>query len=123
MLSGNFRVALAGRQAKDNDAVISSAKEAAAEAKEKLGFGPFAALAFNCGGRKGKLDRLEDELTAIQDVTGKELPLFGCYCAGEIGPADTSEKKTDVLSSGVGWAYYVYALGTGIGRFIFRKYL
>lgn len=111
MLSGNFKVALAGRQAKTNDAVISSAKEAAAQAKEKLGCEAVAALAFNCGGRKGKLDRLEDELTAIQDVIGKELPLFGCYCAGEIGPADTSEKQADVLSSGMGWHIMFTLLG------------
>ena len=111
MLSGDFKVALAGRQAKDNDAVISSAGEAAAEAKEKLGCEPVAALAFNCGGRKGKLDKLEDELAAIQGVIGKELPLFGCYCAGEIGPADASENKTDALSSGVGWHIMFTLLG------------
>lgn len=111
MLAGDFKVALAGRQAKDNDAVISSAGDAAAEAKEKLGCEPIAALAFNCGGRKGKLDKLEDELAAIQDITGKELPLFGCYCAGEIGPADASENKTGALSSGVGWHIMFTLLG------------
>jgi hypothetical protein len=111
MLSGDFKVALAGRQAKDNDAVISSAGEAAAEAKEKLGCKPIAALAFNCGGRKGKLDKLEDELAAIQGVIGQELPMFGCYCAGEIGPADASENKTDALSSGVGWHIMFTLLG------------
>ncbi len=103
MLSGNFNVAMAGRQAQSNDVVISSAGEAAAEAKEELDGEAIAALAFNCGGRKGKLDRLEDELAAIQNVIGAQIPLFGCYCAGEIGPADVSEDAADAHSSGVGW--------------------
>ncbi len=111
MLSGDFKVALAGRQAKSNDAVVRSAAEAAAEARQRLGGEPIAAIAFNCGGRKGKLDRLEDELEAIQGVVGNGLPLFGCYCAGEVGPADTSEAPADVLSSGVGWHIMFTLLG------------
>lgn len=111
MLSGDFKVALAGRQAKSNDAVIASAGEAAAEAKQQLGCDPIAAIAFNCGGRKGKLDKLEDELAAIQGVTGKELPTFGCYCAGEIGPADTLQNTNTILSSGVGWHIMFTLLG------------
>lgn len=111
MLSGNFNVAMAGRQAQSNDAVISSAGEAASAAKENLGGEALAALAFNCGGRKGKLDRLEDELTAIQAVLGTNLPLFGCYCAGEVGPADVSERPTDAHSSGVGWHIMLTLLG------------
>jgi hypothetical protein len=112
MLSGDFQVSLAGRQAKSNDAVIASAKEAATEAKGGLPVEPLAAFAFNCAGRKGKLDRLEDELAAIQGSVGSELPLFGCYCAGEIGPADAESGKLDVLSSGVGW----HLMFTMIGR-------
>ncbi len=111
MLSGAFKVAMAGRQAQSNDAVISSAGEAAAEAKKNLGGEAVAALAFNCAGRKGRLDRLEDELAAIQDVIGAELPLFGCYCAGEVGPADSAERTTDALSSGVGWHIMFTLLG------------
>ena len=103
MLSGDFQVALAGRQAKENDAVISTAKDAAAEALAGLKGKPVAAVAFNCAGRRGKLKNMDDELAAIQQALGKELPLFGCYCAGEIGPLDTSEKKPDVVSGGSGW--------------------
>ena len=110
-LSGDFEVALSGRQAKSNEAVITSAGEAATEAREKLGTQPFAAIAFNCAGRKGKLDRIEDELEAIKTSMGGDLPLFGCYCAGEIGPADTAEKDPDVLSSGVGWHVMFTMLG------------
>ena len=64
---------------------------------------PIAALSFDCAGRRGKLERTEDELTAIQKAIGKKLPLFGCYCAGEIGPMDTTDKKTGTLSGGGGW--------------------
>ncbi|MCD6392574.1 MAG: FIST C-terminal domain-containing protein [Planctomycetes bacterium] len=103
MLSGDFKVSLSGRQAKDNAKVISSAADGAAEAMAASTAKPFGVLAYNCAGRKGKLDNISDELAAIQSEIGKTIPLFGCYCAGEIGPADTAEKNTKVLSSGVGW--------------------
>jgi hypothetical protein len=111
MLSGDFSVALAGRQAKANAKVISSAAEGADEAIRKMKQKPFSVLAFNCAGRQGKLDNIADELTAIQGVIGKEIPLFGAYCAGEIGPADVAEKDPDVLSSGVGWHVMFTVLG------------
>jgi hypothetical protein len=111
MLSGNFQVSLAGRMAKSNDAVIATARQSAAEAVKKLRAKPFALLAFNCAGRKGKLDDITDELTAIQEVIGRDVPLFGTYCAGEIGPADQAEAQPGVLSSGVGWHVMFTALG------------
>jgi len=114
LLSGNFKVALSGRQAKSNEKVISTAKEAAAEtlkAFDDQNVKPFAAFAYNCAGRKGKLDRLEDELAAIQDSVGTSLPLFGSYCAGEFGPADSTEKLPNVLSSGRGWHVMFTLLG------------
>lgn len=111
-LSGNFRVAMAGRKAQDNDAVIRTAKEAAAEALAGIKGKPAAVLAFNCAGRRGKLKNMEDELVAMQEALGRKLPLFGCYCAGEIGPLDTSEKKPGVLSGGSGW----HVMFTIIGR-------
>ncbi len=112
MLSGDFRTSTAGRNARENSKVISTAKEAAEEALVKLQAAPLAAMAFNCAGRKGKLDNLEDELHAIQEVVGKNLPLSGCYCAGEIGPADQTENNPGVFSSGVGW----HIMFTVIGR-------
>ena len=112
MLSGNFKVAMSGRQAKDNDRVISSAKEGAAKALAEMRAKPIAALAFNCAGRRGKLKSMDDELAAIQEALGKTLPLFGCYCAGEIGPVDTTEKQPGTLSGGAGW----HVMFTIIGR-------
>jgi len=111
MLSGNFKVSLAGRKAEENSKVISTAGDAFAEARANLDGKPIAALAFNCAGRKGKLDNLEDELEAIQKEFGTETPIFGTYCAGEIGPADVAVKPLGVLSSGNGWHLMVTILG------------
>jgi hypothetical protein len=112
MLSGNFNVSLSGRKAQDNDQVIRTARDGAAAALARLEGKPVAALAFNCAGRRGKLDRPEDELAAIQESLGKSLPLFGCYCAGEIGPVDATERDPNTLSGGVGW----HVMFTIIGR-------
>lgn len=111
MLSGDFSVAMAGRQAKEADAVIATAGEAASEARKGLTGTPIAALAYDCAGRQGKLERLEDELGAMQAAVGKDLPLFGCYCAGEIGPTDAVEPEEGVLSHGVGWHVMFTLLG------------
>ena len=111
MLSGRLTVAMAGRQAKSSDKVIATAKESAGEALAKLGRRPVAAFVFDCAGRKGKLKNVADELASIQAALGKSVPLFGCYCAGEIGPADVKEKDPGVLSSGVGWHVMFTAIG------------
>lgn len=111
MLSGDFEVSLSGRQAQENAKVISSAADGADEAMKNMNAKPFSVLAFNCAGRQGKLDNIADELRAIQGVIGNEIPLFGAYCAGEIGPADVAEKDPDALSSGVGWHVMFTVLG------------
>jgi hypothetical protein len=111
MLSGDFCVSLAGRQAKDNDRVISTARDGAREAMKNSSGKPVAVLAFNCAGRRGKLDRMEDELKAMQEVLGGDLPLYGCYCAGEIGPVDVSDKDPAVLSGGSGWHVMFTVIG------------
>jgi len=110
LLSGDFDVSMSGRQAQENAKVISSAAESAAEALNGMKLKPFSVLAFNCAGRKGKLDNISEELTAIQSVIGKQIPLFGAYCAGEIGPADIAGTEKTV-SSGVGWHVMFTVLG------------
>lgn len=112
VLSGKFAIALAGRQAKDNETVIRTAEEVAAEAAAKSQGQKVIALGFNCAGRRSKLKRIEDELTAIQKALGKDVPLFGCYCAGEMGPVDGPDKKPGVTSGGAGW----HLMFTVIGR-------
>jgi hypothetical protein len=111
LLTGDFKVGLAGRKAKDNARVIATAREAGAEALANVKGKPTAAFAFNCAGRKGKLKNIEDELAAIQSAIGKTLPLFGCYCAGEIGPLDEPKKRPGVLSAGAGWHVMFAILG------------
>jgi hypothetical protein len=111
LLSGDFEVSLSGRKAEENAKVISSAAESVDEALKNMEAKPFSVLAFNCAGRKGKLDNIEDELKAIQGVIGNDLPLFGAYCAGEIGPADVAEKDPTAVSSGVGWHVMFTVLG------------
>ena len=108
-LSGNFEVSRAGRQARDNDAVISTAREAAREELEGAGNPPLGVLAFDCAGRMGKLDDIQSEVKALREVLGPDVPLFGCYCAGEVGPADQGDPRPGVLSQGVGWHVMVTA--------------
>ena len=111
MLSGDFQVALSGRKAMDNDQVIATAKDGAKQAMNDSPGKPLGVLAFNCAGRRGKLQRPEDELAAIRQSLGADLPLFGCYCAGEVGPLDASEKTGDALSGGSGWHVMFTVLG------------
>jgi hypothetical protein len=111
VLSGDFSVAMAGRQAKENEKVIRTAGESGAAALAGIQGKPIAALAFDCAGRKGKLKKIEEELAAVQQAVGRQLPLFGCYCAGEIGPVDTADKPRDALSGGSGWHIMFTVLG------------
>jgi len=103
LLSGTFDVSLSGRVAKDKDAVIRTAGEGAREAWVQPGGKALAVLAYNCAGRRGKLDNAAEELASIQNEIGREVPLFGCYNAGEIGPLDFTEKRSDALCGGSGW--------------------
>ncbi len=103
MLSGDFHVSLAGGKGMDTETVVATAREAAAEALEGVEGKPLVVLAFNCAGRRSQLDDYDVELAATQEALGKELPLFGLYCAGEIGPVDQSERQPGVLSGGSGW--------------------
>lgn len=110
-LAGDFSVAQTGRQAKDNDAVISTAREGSAEVVKKLGKTPLLVVAYDCAGRKGKLKNLPDELGVIQQSVGKDVPLFGCYCAGEFGPADAEDVADKNVPYGRGWHVMFTVLG------------
>lgn len=103
MLAGDFDVALSGRMANEEKAVIESAADGAKEVLAKAKGNPTAVLSFNCAGRRSKLNEYGDELVSMQKVLGKEVTLFGCYCAGEIGPVDEPGAPADVLSGGSGW--------------------
>jgi hypothetical protein len=103
MLSGDFAITITGKQANVNDLVISTARDGASDAIKKATGKPVAVLAFNCAGRRSKLKKYEDELQAMQDVLGKNLVLFGCYCAGEMGPIDDVTLRDKAPYGGSGW--------------------
>ena len=130
MIDGNTAIVQNGAQAKDNDAVLATAKTVA----QKLTGAPFATwsdggprglvLAFDCAGRKGKLDDIEEEQKAIiaglnerTDSGGARIParlggaeIFGMWCAGEIGcPEDSLEQPV-----GRGWHIMATALGANL---------
>ncbi len=111
MLSGDFEVAMSGQKAMENDQVIATAKDGAAEALAEMTGQPLGVLAFNCAGRRGRLHRPEDEWNAIRQALGEELALFGLYCAGEVGPLDPSEQVPGVLVGGSGWHVMFTVLG------------
>jgi len=110
-LNGKMKVAQSGRQAKSNDKVISTANEGSATAVKALKVKPLVLLAYDCAGRMGKVDKLDDELNAIKGNIDASVPIFGCYCAGEFGPADTTIEKSDGTSTGRGWHVMFSLLG------------
>ncbi len=112
MLSGDFQLVLSGRKAMEEDEVISSARDGMQEALEGLEVSPLSVLAFNCAGRRGRLQRPVEELNAIREVLSADIPLFGLYCAGEVGPLDPTEAKPGVRCGGSGW----HVMFTVIGR-------
>ena len=107
-LSGSFQVAPAGRFANQGDTVIQTAGEATAAAVENVKGTPLGMIAFSCAGRKSKLDELDDELNAIQKHFADQT-IFGCFCAGEVGPCDSAVDTADTLCCGSGW-YLMLAL-------------
>lgn len=110
-LTGKFDVAQSGRQAKSNDEVISTAKEGSATAVAALPSKPVALIAYDCAGRMGKVKNIADELNAIKSSVDASVPIFGCYCAGEFGPADSTIEKSDGTSTGRGWHVMFSVLG------------
>lgn len=112
-LKGDLVAGQAGRQAKSNDEVISTAKEGAATAMKAVGRkAPIALIAYDCAGRMGKLDNLSDEVNIIKTVVSSSIPIFGTYCAGEFGAADTTLGETVTGCVGRGW----HAMFTVLGK-------
>lgn len=78
--------------------IIKGAELAAIQAKNCLqGAKPEAILMFSCVGRKLVLGRRTDEeVKAVRDVLGPDVPLIGFYTYGEIGPIDKMQKELAV---------------------------
>jgi hypothetical protein len=54
-------------------------------------------FAFDCGGRRGKMGKDRPrELGVMLDVVGKDMPVFGFYGSGEMGPKATGEPPKGV---------------------------
>ncbi len=72
----------------DPEKAIQAAKEAAENARAQLkGATPKAIFVFDCMARHKLLGpRIGEEIAAIQDVLGKEVPLIGFYTYGEQAP-------------------------------------
>jgi hypothetical protein len=72
----------------DPDKAIRSAKEAAEQALTQLkGAKPKAVFVFDCMARCKLLgSRIGEEIEAVQDALGKEVPLIGFYTYGEQAP-------------------------------------
>ncbi len=72
----------------DPDKAIQSAKEAAEGALSQLkGVKPKVVFVFDCMARNKLLGaRIGEEIAAIQNVLGKEVPLIGFYTYGEQAP-------------------------------------
>jgi len=105
LLTGNFRCGLATKKDMSPEGLINSAKEAFSEAIASGKGKPVAVLAFDCGGRRGKMgDNLPKELDAMKAAAG-DAAIFGFYGSGEIGPADN-----DSPSRGVGYSISACAI-------------
>ena len=72
----------------DPDKAIQAAKEAAGNALQQLkGAKPKVIFVFNCMARNKLLGtRIGEEISAVQEVLGKDIPLIGFYTYGEQAP-------------------------------------
>lgn len=72
----------------DAEKAIEAARKAAEDAKKQLqGSQPKAVIVFDCMARWKLLgSRRGEEITAIQEVLGKDVPLIGFYTYGEQAP-------------------------------------
>ncbi len=75
--------------------IINGAREAAEQAKKSLGDAePEAIVMFSCVGRKLVLGRrIQEEIGAVRECFGTQVPVIGFYTYGEIGPVDKSRKE------------------------------
>ena len=73
----------------DQDKAIAAAKEAAKMALSQINGDPKAVFVFNCIARRKLLGaRAGEEIEAVQDILGKNIPLIGFYTYGEQSPLE-----------------------------------
>ena len=67
--------------------LLAGAREAASHCLQSLGCPPSLVIAVSCCLRSSILhSKVDTEFEVIRDVFGKDVPLFGYYSGGEIGP-------------------------------------
>ena len=83
------------------EAAVKVAKTAAKDALSQLdGSSPKAVIIFNCIARNKLFgDRSGDEIDAIQEVIGKNVPLIGFYTYGEQAPLGGQVKNLEQCNS------------------------
>jgi len=79
--------------------IINGARDAAVQAKKALfGATPQAIIMFSCVGRKLVLGRrIQEEVDAVLECIGLDVPLIGFYTYGEIGPIDKTIKDRSTV--------------------------
>lgn len=75
--------------------IINGAKLAALQAREALkNTVPQAILMLSCVGRKLVLGRrTQEEVDAVKEILGEDVPIIGFYTYGEIGPIDKMREE------------------------------
>ncbi|MBF0585730.1 FIST C-terminal domain-containing protein [Prosthecochloris sp. N3] len=75
--------------------VIRGARMAAEQARRTLGGAePELVIMFSCVGRKMVLGRrVREEVDAVRECLGRDVPVAGFYTYGEIGPVDKSDPE------------------------------
>jgi hypothetical protein len=78
------------------DRLVDGASDAALAAQGSISDPPSLAILVSCVGRKLVLrQRVEEEIEAVRDVLGPDVPLVGLYSYGEISPF-TSEARCEL---------------------------
>lgn len=105
LLTGDFECGFSTKKDNSPEGLITSAKDAAKEAIGKKKDKTALMFAFDCGGRRGKMkENLPKELEAMKTIAGN-IPIFGFYGSGEIGPKDNKSP-----SKGVGYHVAICAI-------------
>ena len=79
---------------------LKVAKEAGQKAVSELGGTPKAVIVFNCIARNKLFgDRSGEEISAIQEAVGKDVPLIGFYTYGEQAPLGGEVKNIEKCNS------------------------
>lgn len=98
LLYGDFDCGFSTMGGRKRSSILQTAEQAIRDATGLGPERPGVVFTFNCGGRRGVLDRkggVAQELSAMRQSLGSR-PLFGFYGSGEIGPPQAGAEATGV---------------------------